>query len=278
MSVIPGNTHDAGEGSTTDVLVVDVDQTLVPFDSGQELLHQAGIASRDEFDELMAEAEHPDLGKTSNELLYSLRDQDWNLEELEKVARQLPENPRNGLNSALKYRWENDMVSVASSAGWKPAIESVTNGYFEGKIYGTLEPWRPNGRHEKRDNLERYLEEHGLQNATVNAVGDSNGDLGLFHYAAETGGAGIAIGSDIEEAQNRVEEAAIYVGDDATHEYTAAVLKAIDSNEYELEHFVTEYGLDLSSGEAVPGELATEKHMAALEEVEGVRQSYISHV
>ncbi|MDY6774214.1 MAG: HAD family hydrolase [Candidatus Nanohaloarchaea archaeon] len=246
----------------------DVDGTMIAEDTGKEIWKASGEGSYQDFHEAMEaqrDGDEPEIGK-GNELLLALQEKDA-ISHLEEAAKELEPTPREGMASAVDELSEHGYEVVAHSAGWYPAIDTVTNGSFDDKIAGQItgEETLFNGRHQKPARIQEYLLEKGIEDPVeddigVVHVGDSNTDHGAILYADATGGYGVAIG-DTPEAASQVDSATLYVADHQNQDYTAALLHELLGPEYRsTEEFVEDYGLDLSEGYAFPGELAdTEK-------------------
>ncbi|MFB6203080.1 MAG: hypothetical protein ABEK01_01165 [Candidatus Nanohaloarchaea archaeon] len=264
----------------SDFLFMDVDGTWIEEDTGLETFVKAGECEPEEYGDLMSRTHEPGRGEPEegrgNELLLSLSDRE-DVGDLREVARSLEAEPREGLNSLVKDLHDEDLQVVAHSAGWEPAIEAVTNGYFDGKIYGVLdEEPEFNGRYQKPARMQNYILQNGFEDpveedAAPIFIGDSNTDVEAIRYAAAAGGYGVAIGESLDEAME-VEEASLYSADEEDHGYTAAVLYKLSNPDADVSSFVEEYGLELSGGRAVRGELAEDDEYLrqAIEEVEKI--------
>lgn len=246
------------------LLASDIDHTYNGFDSGRELLHRAGICDRSEFDDFISEFYDPELGE-SNQLITAIDELGLDRDRLEETARSLEPQPRQGIESLLEHRYRNDLVNIGSSAGWEPAIEHSTNGFFHDIIAGSVEPWNPNGRYQKDQRLSSYIEENGLEELEPFFIGDSNGDLEAIRYAAEEGGTGIAYGETLQDARENVEEASTYIGGDTAA--AAFIVERSDDMDIGAERFIDRYGLE-PSGSYELGELATPKDREAARKLE----------
>ncbi|MFQ3274959.1 MAG: hypothetical protein ACI9LV_000121 [Candidatus Nanohaloarchaea archaeon] len=275
------STEDAGYRLDKGMPVfADIDKTLLKGDTGKEWLVQAGVVSPEEFPEFVQEYRRDDLGH-SNELVKYLSEQDpetvENLEEHVEAVR-LPE--RAGLGEVLSHRHDEDVPTIGASAGYRPVIQSATNGNLHDIIAGDLdENYNPvfNGQNEKRENVEQYLERlveetkwWAETDLPYTAIGDSNGDIEKLRGASESGGYAIAIGSSIEEARERVDEATFYVGDEEDHYLTAALLNDLTLNEeYQMssEELLEKSSTKMDETMGIePGELADKQDRRELNE------------
>ncbi len=252
------------EKESGQVVFFDIDGTVDPRDTGQETLVNAGVCSRDEFGDLMATFHDPREGEPpegkGNELLLYL-DGNGEVDDLEAAARNLEPRPRRGMESVIED-FSDKYVLVAHSAGWKPAIDAVTNGHFDGKIAGELTEEGPsfNGRYQKPVRMQNHLVGQGIDPVegpvNVTYIGDSDTDLEAMRYAVATGGYGIAIGDSPEDAE-KVTEASVYSVDSKDHEFTSALMHYLVGDDIEdTRRYVEENDLDISDGYAFPGELA----------------------
>jgi hypothetical protein len=169
---------------------------------------------------------------------------------------------RQGIGQILDYRDEQDILNVGSSAGYQEVIESATNGNLHEIIAGKLnQNGNPifNGEQQKKDKVDSLRARIGHQGQYY-ALADSNGDRTLIEGAHKSGGAGIGIGSSIEEAKEKIDQATYYVGDsNPEHELTGALISHLSINEpYKLtpQELRKEYGFDYKTAEIQTGELA----------------------
>lgn len=245
----------------------DVDKTLLKGDSGQEWLVEADIVSREKFTEFIDSFYYEGLGH-SNQLVEFLSRNQHLIDHLHDHVPEVELEEREGLGTVLDHRHRHDVPNIGSSAGYRPVIEEATNGNLHDVVAGELEQGEPvfNGQNEKRDRVESYLEEQGWERPYT-AIGDSNGDIGKIRGAAESGGYGIAIGSTVEEARERVNEATFYVGDENPEHYTSgALLNYLTLEEPYMmtpEELVNEYGFEIE-GSVEPGELADQDELDEL--------------
>jgi hypothetical protein len=258
---------------------VDIDKTLLKGDTGKEWLVQAGVVEPDEFPELVREYDREGLGH-SNQLLEFLSQNPELVDDLHQYIDEVRLPERQGLGEFLAYRHDQDVPTIGASAGYRPVIQAATNGNLHDVIAGELdEDYNPifNGQNEKRQNVERYLEKlveetkwWAETDLPYTAVGDSNGDIEKLRGASESGGYAVAIGSSVEEARQRVDEATFYVGDDEDHYLTAALLNDLTLNEeYRMSpnELLEKTSSELDEARRVePGELASEQDIRELNE------------
>lgn len=258
---------------------VDIDKTLLKGDTGKEWLVQAEVISPDEFDDFIEKYNREGLGH-SNQLVEFLSQNPEMIDELQEYvdAVRLPE--RAGIGEFLSHRYEEGVPTIGASAGYRPVIQSATNGNLHDVIAGDLDDnYNPifNGQNEKRENVERYLEDlveeakwWAETDLSYTAIGDSNGDIGKLRGANESGGYAIAIGSSVEEARERVDEATFYVGDEEDHYLTAALLNDLTLNEkYRMspEELLENSSTELDETKGIePGDLADEQDRRELNE------------
>jgi hypothetical protein len=258
---------------------IDIDKTLLKGDTGKEWLVQAGVINPEEFPELVQEHRREDLGH-SNELLEYLSQNPEMLDELHQHVDSVYLDERSGIAEVLDHRYDENVPTIGASAGYKPVIQSATNGNLHDVIAGELDGnYDPvfNGQNEKRQNVENYLEQlveetkwWSETDLPYTAVGDSNGDIGKLRGASESGGHAIAIGSSVSEAKERVDEATFYVGDEEDHYLTAALLNEFTLNEkYRMspEELLEKTSSEKDISKRIePGELADEQDRQELNE------------
>ncbi len=92
-------------------------------------------------------------------------------------------------------------------------------------------------------------------------------------------GFGVAVGESLDQVQNKVDEATVYVGNQNKEHYTSGwVLNFLTHEEAINTEEMKDLGLKEPEGEILVGELADEEKAEELEEVEeylkGVRQSF----
>lgn len=259
------------------VMAFDVDKTYVPEDTGQLAAETAGIIPEENYFEVMErydqlmQQKQPEQHGSGNQLVFYLSQNPEKIPEIEEQARQLEEivEPRPGFEQFLEHRSLQGRTNIASSAGYQPLIDAVTNGHFDHVISANIEDGEPkyNGQPQKHKNLQQISE---VEEKPLIFVGDSNTDINGIRYASQTGGYGIAVGETVEEARNRVDEASIYVGGGEDHHYTAALLNQITNTEVPTNQLISE----IPQGDHEYGELLNpqqeeriEKELQEVEEI-----------
>ncbi len=281
----------------------DWDNTVIPYDSGFVLMQNAadyeggfdyvpenaeyqdlptdGEFTEEQFENLISAVDQEKPRGHSNPLVTFLYNNPEFAEHAEQKTGEFELENRTGFEGFLQYRSEQDAPNILSTAGYFPVAQAQTNGHFDGIIAGDFDH-RPfyNGQGEKRDNLENfYDEELGRSPQELVYTGDSNGDIEAIRFADDTGGFGIAVGPTIQQAQQNVDEATVYVADpNEDHHTTGWVLNMLTmpGNPAEIQE-LADRGLEKPEGRVVAGELADEQKESEVEDVkeylEGVRQS-----
>lgn len=282
MAVTPSNIISENAEKYT---FFDIDGTYTFEDTGRLTFLEAGKTSQ-EFEEAMRQTHLPDRNEPEegkgNELALNLQQMsDEEVEELAKRAKEIEVDYRQGIDSLLKGLDSSGMPTIAHSAGWEVPVKAVTNGYFDEKITAELdEEPKLNGRYQKPVRMQNYLIEQEIEDpisdrsVSANFIGDSNTDSEAIRYADATGGLGIVIEDSLEEAM-KVEAATAYFGDETgEHDLAAATLYHHNSGDLEkTADFIDEYNLNVSNGNAQPGELAyrNQRHEYIQDLIEEVR-------
>jgi hypothetical protein len=206
----------------------------------------------------------------SNPLVKFLQENPDFADHARKNVHELDLEPRKGFDAVLGVRSNSGALNILSTAGFQPLAKAQTNGYFDGIIAGDIgdEPFY-NGRPQKRDNLRKfYQQELGREPEKIVYAGDSNGDLDAIRFANEMDGFGVAVGESLDQAQNKVDEATVYVGNkDREHHTSGWVLNFLTHEQPVNKEEMKKLGLEEPQGEILVGELADEKKAEELEDV-----------
>jgi phosphoglycolate phosphatase-like HAD superfamily hydrolase len=258
------------------------DFQYVPDKVDEEVLPADGEFDENYFNQLIGAVDEEKPRGHSNPLVTFLYHNPEFAEHAEQKRHDLDIPSRTGFDAFLEYRAEQeDAVNVLSTAGYHPVAQAQTNGHFDGIIAGDFDQ-QPfyNGQGEKGENLKQfYNEELGREPQELVYTGDSNGDIEAIRLAHETDGFGIAVGPTVEQAQDKVDEATLYIGDpNSDHHTTGWVLNQLTmpGNPASIEE-LAKLGLGKPEGRVVAGELADGKKESEIDDVkdylEGVRQS-----
>lgn len=274
--------HDSGYLLMQTASDYEGDFQYVPDSANPEALPAEGSFDEDDFEELIGAVDSEKPRGHSNPLVTFLYHNPEFAEYAEEKRHELDIPSRTGFDAFLQYRAEQGAPNVLSTAGYHPVAKAQTNGHFDGIIAGDFDQ-KPfyNGQGEKGDNLAQfYNEELGREPQELVYTGDSNGDIEAIRFAHEMDGFGIAVGPTVEQAQNKVDEATLYIGDpDPEHHTTGWVLNQLTmpGNPASVEE-LARIGLDKPEGRVVAGELADEQKESEIEDVrqylDGVRQSF----
>jgi len=262
------------------VLGVDIDKTHIPYDTGQEAFEIAEICPPEQYFTLMdeyaqrLEQEYPEKAGSGNQLVYWAHKNPEQIQKIEQTAIPVLQEEiesREGIETLLEQRKKQQEINIASSAGYHPFIEAVTNGNFHYKITGNIEDGQPlfNGQPQKRENIEQLPV---VQQNPYYFIGDSNGDIEAIRGAHESGGAGIAIGPELETAQDRVNEASVYIADEPEHYFTGAALAYMTLGETAVQQYQEEIPENPENYEWEIGELGDEEIEEQLKELEELLQ------
>jgi len=284
--------------------VTDWDNTVIPTDSGYELLKAASdyggefqyipepVGREDlptgeemypigSFEHLMSSVTEEKPRGHSNPLVTFLYENPEFADHARQQVNDLEIEPRTGFEAVLGARSDRDALNILSTAGFQPLAQAQTNGHFDGIIAGDVgeEPFY-NGRPQKPENLiDFYIDEVGRYPVEPIYAGDSNGDLEAIRLADEMDGFGVAVGESIEQAQNKVDEATVYIGNgDEEHHTSGWVINFLSNEEPVGIDEMKDRGLQEPEGEIAVGELAdgekAEELERAQEYLEGVRESF----
>jgi phosphoglycolate phosphatase-like HAD superfamily hydrolase len=283
---------------------MDWDNTVIPTDSGYELLSAVSDYSgefqyipdsvdqehlpigdqayeRADFDHLMSSVTKEKPRGHSNPLVTFLQENPDFADYARENVHELNLEPRPGFDAVLGARSNRDTLNILSTAGFQPLAQAQTNGHFDGIIAGDVgdEPFY-NGRPQKRENLKKfYQQELGREPKEIIYAGDSNGDLDAIKLADEMNGFGVAVGDSLSQAQNKVEEATVYIGNQNEEHHTSGWVLNFLTHERPVDiEEMKDRGLEEPEGEIVIGELADEEKAEELEKtkqyLEGVRESF----
>lgn len=284
--------------------VTDWDNTVIPTDSGYELLRASAdfsgefqyvpeavtdehlpsgqeLYERNRFDTLMESVTEEKPRGHSNPLVTFLHENPEFADYARRNVDELDLEPRTGFEAVLGARSDREALNVLSTAGFQPLAQAQTNGHFDGIIAGDTgeEPFY-NGRPQKPENLmEFYRNQIGRDPQEPVYTGDSNGDLEAIRLADELGGFGVAVGDSLDQAVSKVDEATVYVGNADPEHYTSGWLLNFLSHEEPVSiDEMKAWGLEEPGGELMIGELADEEKTEELERaegyLEGVRESF----
>ena len=284
--------------------VTDWDNTVIPTDSGYELLRAASdysgefqyipgsvgqedlptgdeVYQRRSFDRLMSSVTEEKPRGHSNPLVTFLYENPEFANYARENVHELDLEPRTGFDAVLGARSNRGAINILSTAGFQPLAQAQTNGHFDGIIAGDVgdEPFY-NGRPQKPDNLiDFYIKEIGRYPVEPVYAGDSNGDLEAIRLADEMNGFGVAVGDSLSQAQNKVDEATVYIGnEDKQHHTSGWVLNFLTHDEPVDIEEMKDRGLEEPRGDIVVGELADEEKAEELKRaeqyLEGVQESF----
>lgn len=247
----------------------DFDGTVDKEDSGQQLFDEAGICSPEEYFDIMSEThvsgwDRPREGG-GNELLITLDEESYDVDDLREAAKDLEPEPRDGIIKSAERISDEGYDAVLNTAGVDFVVDAKSNGHFDAKLAGELgeDGREPNGNPQKPASMVDFAQEEGVEkpvheNARFIHVGDGSSDIAAYNFAARTYG---GVGLDINESYQDIRgsgPASVYTVDDEEHEFTAALLYHLVNGRDEgaTEDFVDEKDLDVGSGYAFPGELS----------------------
>lgn len=274
-------------GNTEGYTFFDIDGTYTFEDTGHLTFLEAGRTTQD-FEQTMQERHAEDKNEPEegrgNELALTLDMMEAEeLKEMQQAAEQIEVNYRPGVDALLQGLDEHGSPAIAHSAGWEVPIKAVTNGYFDDKLAAELQEKdqiKLNGRYQKPIEMQHYMFEQEIEDPVLdsdvhaNFIGDSNTDSEAIRYADATGGLGAVIGDSLGDAME-VDDATVYFGDKTgEHDLAAAVLYHHNvRNKGETAEFIDNHDLDVSKGEAEPGELAyrNERHEYVQDLIDEVR-------